>query len=244
MSEHEQHKKEALKKEILEELKKRQSIKREILRELEPQKKPSFSDLLRHPVVLLVLGFLFTGVIGTWLTSYWKNKEWDYQQKRLVYINQASALVKRKTEIRDEVGKDTENILSAHSEIVALILAEANTDTRSKNMEQRIILWQQSVEQWNASLGKLRQIVSSDFSSPTCLQTLEQSVRKMAIIVGNINFVIEEMKRASWRMTTDSFNKVTTIKSLLGETRDGVKELLAIMAREIQAVEAIATQPI
>jgi hypothetical protein len=243
MSEHEQHEKQALKKEILEELKRRESIK-EILRELQPQNQKRFSDLLRHPILLLVLGFLFTGVIGAWLTSYWKTKEWDYQQKRLRYINQAEALVKRKTEIRDEVRKDTETVLSAHSEIVALILAEANTNTRSKDMQERITRWQQSVDQWNTNLGKLRQTISSDFSTPTCLQTLEQSGKQLAIIVGNIKYVIDGMKSANWRMTAASFQDITTIKNLLRQTQDAVRELLAIMAREIQAVEAIATQPI
>ena len=238
-----QQEKEALKKEILEEVKKRESI-REILSELEPPNKTQFSNFLKHPVVLLVLGFLFTGVIGAWLTSYWKTKEWDYQQKRLRQVSQAEQLVKHKTEIRDEVRKDTENALGADSEIVALILAEANTNTRSKDIEERKTRWRESVRQWNTDLGKMRQAISSEFTTGTGLATLEQLGKQMAILTTDIESVLDELERANWKMTTTDVEDFTTIRSLLAETRDAVKKLLEIMAKEIQGDEAIATQPV
>src|SRR6266702_1717540 len=44
----------------------------------------SWSRFWQHPAILLILGFLFTGVAGAWLTSYWKQSEWDNQQDYLV----------------------------------------------------------------------------------------------------------------------------------------------------------------
>jgi hypothetical protein len=46
----------------------------------------SFDSLIRHPVVLLLIGFALTGLLGQWIASSWQRREWDREQSRLIVI--------------------------------------------------------------------------------------------------------------------------------------------------------------
>jgi hypothetical protein len=53
----------------------RDQLKIELLEEIRSKKeKTSFRTFASHPAFLLVIGFIFTGIIGTLITSKWQKK--------------------------------------------------------------------------------------------------------------------------------------------------------------------------
>jgi hypothetical protein len=65
----------------------RDQLKIEMLEQIRSKKeKISFRTFASHPAFLLFIGFIFTGIIGTFVTSKWQRNEWDRQQSRLVHI--------------------------------------------------------------------------------------------------------------------------------------------------------------
>jgi preprotein translocase subunit Sss1 len=58
-----------------------ENLKESIRKELQkPKKDELISGFFAHPAVLLILGFVLTGLVGGALTDKWKAREWDNQQ--------------------------------------------------------------------------------------------------------------------------------------------------------------------
>src|SRR5436305_8131327 len=68
-------------------------LKKEIRDELQPStSKFRVSGFFAHSAVLLVLGFILTTGAGSWLTYFWKQRDWKNQQE---YLARQRALDKR-----------------------------------------------------------------------------------------------------------------------------------------------------
>ena len=153
---------EQLKRDVLEELRK-DTLKKEIIKELALQtRKNVVANLLRHPVFLLLLGLLMTGVIGAGLTSYWQNKQWDYQQKRLAQIRDIEQKTKQRNDTKDQIKKDFEAILSADTNVLYPAFNE-----RIKDILGEIKRWEEAEKQWRSNASLLKQTLAIDFSNQT-----------------------------------------------------------------------------
>jgi hypothetical protein len=229
-----QEEKEALKREVLEELRK-DALKKEIISELKPAvMKYSVWQYAQNPVSLLLLGFVLTGVLGAGLTSYWKNKEWDYQQKRLAQIHSAEQKIKHKNEIRDDVRKQVDDTLNADLSVLNLILSEGGAQNRNHDLSDDRAHWEQITETWQVNYHRILQNVSTVFNDPEAKKTFQEIMSKKKVIKINIASVLAGMEQNNWKIDTETYKNVRTIMVLATDTREELARLLEIMAREIQ----------
>src|SRR5204863_7833531 len=76
----------------------------------------SFGSIAAHPATLVIVGFIFTGIFGTVITSQWQKKEWDRQQGRLLQIRrieQKEKIMESLTQTIAENCATTEDVLIA-----------------------------------------------------------------------------------------------------------------------------------
>src|ERR1043165_5368516 len=108
-----QQDREALIKDVLDQLEK-DALKEEIIRRLNaPPQESLILKALKHPVSLLFLGVILTGVAGNWLASFWQSREWERQQQRQVQLKG----IETKYGLIDEVTKLVEenNVVAGYS---------------------------------------------------------------------------------------------------------------------------------
>jgi hypothetical protein len=75
-------------------------LKKELTAKIKDAKsKRSFGSIVAHPAVLLIIGFILTGILGNILTARWQGREWDRQQGRLSLIR----LIEQKEKIMEDL---------------------------------------------------------------------------------------------------------------------------------------------
>src|SRR5205807_7900877 len=134
----------------------RDQLKIELPEEIRSKKeKTSLSTFASHPAFLLIIGFIFTGIIGTLITSKWQKSEWDRQQARLVHIRRIDQKEKLMEELVQSVADSNateEDVLNAFSD------EWRPRDPQRENItEERLEAWQkQGGRTWRIAVDMIR----------------------------------------------------------------------------------------
>lgn len=183
--------KEQLKREVLEELE-RDELKGEIVRELKPApEKGGLSKGLQHPLVLLVVGFIMTGVVVQFLASSWQSREWNRQQTRLAQLRE----VDQKYEVINEVNKALAEINAAENSVLRLFTNSLRADELTTEERERETNWGQAKKNWDVASGVLRQKVAVHFKDRQALALFDMIVSRKQ----EIHSYIEDMPSDSSR---------------------------------------------
>jgi hypothetical protein len=175
---------EDLKAALLAELKLQKRLKQEILDELGEERSP-WSDWLAHPVTLLVLGFLFTAVVGGRLTSSWQGAEWTRQQNVLeaqrdleAQRAEGSKALERKYALVDEVTQAVSETLTAAEDVLALPSYELGPSQQPN----RLHYWQETSRMWRIKSKAIRQRIHAQFRNPDVHASLTTIVEKRKVL--------------------------------------------------------------
>jgi hypothetical protein len=101
-------------------------------------------DVAKHPAFLLVLGFLMTGFVGSWLDSRWHESEWKNQQ---IYLAKQQDL-QRKNELIGNLMESTATYLAASRDVIAMAQWEFDPKTRKDDIAGRIASWEKARRTW------------------------------------------------------------------------------------------------
>jgi hypothetical protein len=138
-------------------------LKDEIRKELEPPTpavvESAWSKFFAHPATLLALGFILTTLVGSWLTYYWKHRDWKNQQS---YLTQQRALDKKYALI-DATFKEVSLTLAAGEDVLATFYTDNWTTTE---IEERRTNWQKTSRNWRVASKVLRQNLAVHFTDP------------------------------------------------------------------------------
>src|SRR5216683_6560987 len=103
-----------------------EGLKDEIRRSLQAEPPQSgWSKFWQHPAILLVLGFIFTGIAGSGLTYLWKQRDWKNQQAYLV--EQRS--LDRKTAVIENTFKEVATTSAAADDLLSTYYGGYWTDS-------------------------------------------------------------------------------------------------------------------
>ncbi|HVG34239.1 MAG TPA: hypothetical protein VM911_14210 [Pyrinomonadaceae bacterium] len=155
-----------LKYELLKDVEK-EFLKREILKELDaaPKGDPSFfqrpgfkalAGFFQHSAVLLFLGFLLTGVIGSALTSTWQNNSWIAQQSLLA----KQRILDQKYELASTVAKAVGDTHAAPSSILVFFANEDTPESRQADLPKLVEYWRQTHREWLVNHNVLLQKIT------------------------------------------------------------------------------------
>lgn len=171
---------EEMKRELAAEIEK-EDLKKQVLKELRPEEPPD-DGLLKHPATLLVLGFALTTIFGTIITSCWKYKEWQNEQEYLKTQSQCdrerltkTEEIKQKYEVKEAVIKGVSETNTAAEEILRYLLLDPAR--RDKEGADRVVYWKEASRNWRINSKILTQRLVFRFRDPRVTGTFDEITR-------------------------------------------------------------------
>ncbi|SRR5260221_9500613 len=147
-------------------------LKKEIRDELKSsESKAGLSGFFAHSAVLLVLGFILTTGAGSWLTYFWKQRDWQNQQ---AYLAQQRALDKKYAVI-DRTFKEVAITVTASQDVLATYFWATWTE---KEIQERRANWLKTSRDWRIASNVLRQSIAINFSNPEIQKAFKDIVDK------------------------------------------------------------------
>jgi hypothetical protein len=154
-----------------------ESLKDEVRKLLHPEQKSGFSEF-QQQLLLLIVGFVLTGVVGGGLTYYWKARELDNQRS---YLEARHALDKAST-IIDKTAKEVATTVVAADDVLSTYYGDEWTQ---EEISERRKNWVTTSRNWRTSAQLLNVDIASTFSNSDINQLFLQIVQKRTAL-GNI----------------------------------------------------------
>jgi hypothetical protein len=225
---------------LLKELKKRESLKKDILDELKDKRKPS--KFFGHPAVLLVLGFIFTSVLGASFSSYWQSREWHRQQS----LQAKQRALEQKYQIANEVAQAIGEAYGPAAGVISAIQIEY-TPLRQQELKEKVPVWRQARQQFLIKSSALVQKLGTHFPVDTTATyndpkdarshflNIFYAIHRNYVELGNLLEELEE-KKGEKGMEKDAINsKAKAILERMSNLRDvETVKLMEILAGDIK----------
>jgi len=216
----------------------RDQLKIELLEEIRSKKeKTSFSTFASHPAFLLIIGFIFTGIVGTLITSKWQKTEWDRQQARLVHIRR----IEQKEKLMDDLVQAVADSNATEEDVLNAFSNEwrPKDPRRDEITEERLEAWQkQGGRTWRIAVDMIRSKLNFYFTRKDELLAIFNRIlaRRDNDIVPAIYRLKADYERDKNIEGDPSFMaRNEQVRSMIEETRKDLQQMIAIMLGEIQS---------
>jgi hypothetical protein len=140
------------------------------------------SDFFKHPAVLLVLGFLCTGLVGSAITDYWKSLEWQNQQSYLVKQH----FLQKQYDVMEDLVKAVAESNTAAEDVLVLY----TSDWQPEEIQERKKAWRASSATWRVKSKVLQQRLNVYFPDPELQKTFQSIInnrKKAGVTITNFN---------------------------------------------------------
>ncbi|SRR6266446_2643442 len=170
------------------------SFRDEISKKIEDRESQGrLSRLSKNPLVLIIVGFILTGIAGAWITLSFQSREWNRQQAiqgsewnkqqiRLVQIRE----IDQKYGIIDEVTKAVVEHDSAAMDAVTTFTWKKTDQRRLDEAPERLKHWEQTSKEWRVTSQKLLQKLIIHFKNPRVQLIFEAVVERRRLIANDI----------------------------------------------------------
>jgi hypothetical protein len=212
---------EALKKEIIDEIRK-DSLKEGVLHGL---KKSTWVDavreFLKHPAALVLLTFACTSFLGSWLTSNWQSRE---------------KALDAKYQITDQINKVFEEYATAAQDILGLYTYEEKAKNREQVEIERWTYWQQKSRDWRVFSNVLLQKLKFNFTNGDIKKAFEQIIETQYQVSVEIKNLKETVDEGGWEALRqdDCKTRMTNLRIAINSSKDKMGDLLGLMLKEIR----------
>ena len=235
----ERREREVFRSEILEAL---ASFRREVPRKTEDGSKLSSSTITRNPLLLLILGFALTGILGAWITLVFQSREWNRQQSmqssewnkqqiRLVQIHE----VDQKYGMIDEVTKAVVEHDSAAMDALASLTWTRGDPRIVSEGPERLKHWQQASKDWRVTSQKLLQKLIIHFKDPRVQLIFQAAVEKRSRIDNDFTTLQGEYGRGrSTSEDAEFMNRVYSANDSINKATGDLRRLVEIMVIDIE----------
>lgn len=207
-----------------------ESLKKEILDGTNSQE-TKLTTLSKNPAALLILGFILTTGIGTFLTWIYQSGEWTRQQR---YLNQQRNLDVKK-ELINETTKAIAEMIAAADDALSIFYWNDNNKIVSKEDIGRKEKWEQNSLNWRTSMHTLPPKLKTYFRNSEIENKFGEIVEQRSYAGNNIknlytDYVINKTKALknpeNQEDIEDSLNRINEMRRLLGElTQLMIKEI-------------------
>ena len=149
-----------------------EQLKKEVRKELQEQPEGlAVSAFFKHQAVLLILGFVFTTCVGSWLTYYWKKRESANEQSRLA----RQELLQKQYKLIDSVIGSVSQTNTAAEDVLENY---PWTGLKEKEIQEIKGNWIQRSREWRVKSKVLRQNLAISFSNSEILGSFEKIIEK------------------------------------------------------------------
>jgi hypothetical protein len=241
---------EAVRNEIVAEIRK-EAFKKEILEELEMRGfMASARKTAQHPAVLLILGFALTSALGGGLTFLWQNKanakqesraaqQRDFEQKQAA----RQRLIQQKSALLDDVAKAVAETNTAAEDIL-----DAFERSNRRAYPERLKYWQsEGSRKWRVASKLLIPRLNSTFRDKHVNACFQKLLGHRAYIGNDIANLEGLQARLGWkRMEADkeAAELLADGHAKINEMATELEKLMGLMADEIKIDEVPIIQPV
>ena len=117
------------------------------------------SGFWKHPAVLLVLTFLFTGVVGSGLTTCWQDREWVGQQE----YNATADATKERLATMNLATTEVATAFASVEDVLHLVTWEWPKKSQVVTLEERAQYWREQSRRWRVADKVLRARIRANF---------------------------------------------------------------------------------
>jgi hypothetical protein len=215
----------------------RDQLKIELLERIRSKKeKISFRTLASHPAFLLFIGFIFTGIIGTFITSKWQRNEWDRQQARLVHIRR----IDQKEKVMEELVQTVADSNATEEDVLNAFSKDwRQGDPRREDItEERLEAWQkQGGRDWRIATEMIQSKLNFYFTRKDELLTIFNGIlgrRANDIVPAIYGLKADYIRDKNIRADPSFIARIAQIRPEIDENRKDLQQMLAIILGEIQ----------
>lgn len=220
----------ALIKEIVDELRK-DELKEEVLKmKIKPSLLSSFSRFLQHPVVLVVVGFALTGWIGGRLSNAWQLREWDRQQQRLIEI--------RSIDLKYEIINDVTKAVGERNAAIRGVmypLFNFNSKTLKQDEVEPIKTWRESTHNWLIDAELLDTKITTHIRNKEAQNCLARMLEKEKEVTGTMAYVTSHLSEYQHLNGNDmKLKELDSVYDSLGRVDVDLATLIGLVVQEVQ----------
>lgn len=140
-------------------------------------RRTAISTFFKHPAVLLLLGFLSTGVLGASLASFWKSREWHNEQRYLF----GQRALQKKYELTEEAFKAVAETTTAAENVLALYAFNGSDE----DFKTQRAAWDKSSQTWRIESKVLREKLETYFHNAGLVPKFDEIIKDRRYL-GNI----------------------------------------------------------
>lgn len=211
----------------------KEAIKKEIVDELKNSQKGGLGSLAQHPAVLLLLGFILTTGVGTWFTYYWQDKQQINQREQQSH----ERALQQKYEFIEQTNRAVAELYTAANVILYLLSYNLDAKSFDKELPEREVVWKQNVRSWLVTSRILQQRIAVNFKGDEAKKLYQEISEDSEDLSIYINEVLIELKKHGLNALTGEGVKKRK-KHILEYTngiRDKTERLIAMLTQEVQA---------
>ena len=214
------------------------SFKNKVLEELREAAKKKTS-VFEHPALLLVLGFLLTGVVGTWLASYWQSREQQKQQAQLAH----ERALQQKYDVTEQINKAVSEVYTG-AHVVLYVISYDQSQNKTGEAE-REAYWNQARRSWIINSLALQLKLTNTFNHDEAFSLYQAIIEESDEVSVNVNEVLLILKKSNWKSlkSDEVADKRKVIQDLSSDMREKTGRLLKILVDEIHKEEAGPENP-
>jgi hypothetical protein len=147
-----------------------ETLKAEIQRDLRPESESRCSSFSQQ-VVLLILGFVCTTLVGGALTYFWKERDWRNQQSYLA----AQRALDKKYAVIDKTFKEVAATTAAADDVLASYYAK---NLVPKDINERMDNWHKTSRDWRVASKVLSASLAANFCNQKVSYTFQEIINK------------------------------------------------------------------
>jgi hypothetical protein len=131
------------------------------------------SRIISHPLLLLVLGFVLTGIVGSYLSTKWQAYQWLKQQE---YSARQSDIAARQQLAERTLTAVATNIAAANDILTLYDWDFKGPTGEAKEVQKRIANWTEQTKKWNVDYKVLQDQLAGTFREPAISKVFEAIV--------------------------------------------------------------------
>lgn len=205
-------------------------FKDEVRRALHPEEyEHGWNKFLGHQITLLVVGFLLTAGAGSWLTYFWKQRDWVNQQ---AYLAEQRSLDK-KYGLIDSTFREVALTTAAAEDVLAAFYDRNLTD---EDVTRRMNNWHRTSFDWRVASKVLTAKIAITFTNAKIGSTFEE-IKNKRHLIGNAILNLPRPK-GNTAIPSATLQEIQSAQTLVKETQALLQE-----CGELMKIETRSPQP-
>lgn len=191
----------------------------------------SSHEWLRHPIILAIIGFFLTGVVGSYLTNKWQIAQWQKEQRYAIW---QLSLADRRA-LSEKVLSSVAANVSTVADVLTLYDWEFKGPLATRTeTNKRISAWVDRTSRWRAEeevIGQQLAVTYCDRRIPDVFLTIRRDNADLTIYVTGL--LVRSNRRAIKKADRDAANTYRNAVLTSKRITANVRRLSVLMSAEI-----------